>query len=409
MTRPLNIVCLATYFKGADFIRECKAHGCHVVLVTKEKTLREDWPRESLDDLIAVPNDAGPALFIDLLAFLARNRRIDRVVALEEFDVVTAALMREHLCLPGLSSSGAKVFRDKLSMAVHSRRAGINVPDFVPLVNREEVADFMERVPAPWIIKPRSDVSAIGIRRVSDAAEVMRTMDEMNERANLRERASYYLLARFVAGEVFHVDSVVNDGKVVFAGANQYGRPPMQVAHQGGAYISRTLERGSDDERALFAANKKLVKALGLERGATHAEFIKGADDGKFYFLEIAARVGGAYIAEVLEAATGVNLWREWARLEIAGGDGTSRVRLPRIRPTRREYAGIILSLAKQEQPDTSAYVDGEIIYRVKKRHHAGLIVRSPQLARVEELLSSYSQRFADDFVAVAPPPERPE
>lgn len=409
MTRPLNIVCLATYFKGADFIRECKAHGCHVVLVTKEKTLREDWPRESLDDLIAVPNDAGPALFIDLLAFLARNRRIDRVVALEEFDVVTAALMREHLCLPGLSSSGAKVFRDKLSMAVHSRRAGINVPDFVPLVNRQEVADFMERVRAPWIIKPRSDVSAIGIRRVSDAAEVMRTMDEMNERANLRERASYYLLARFVAGEVFHVDSVVNDGKVVFAGANQYGRPPMQVAHQGGAYISRTLERGSDDERALFAANKKLVKALGLERGATHAEFIKGADDGKFYFLEIAARVGGAYIAEVLEAATGVNLWREWARLEIAGGDGTSRVRLPRIRPTRREYAGIILSLAKQEQPDTSAYVDGEIIYRVKKRHHAGLIVRSPQLARVEELLSSYSQRFADDFVAVAPPPERPE
>ncbi len=404
MTRPLNIVCLATYFKGADFIRECKAHGCHVVLVTKEKMLREDWPRESLDDLIAVPNDAGPALFIDLLAFLARNRRIDRVVALEEFDVVTAALMREHLCLPGLSSSRAKVFRDKLSMAVRASNAGINVPEFVPLVNREEVTEFMERVPAPWIIKPRSDVSAIGIRKVAEAGEVMRTMDEMNERENLRERASYYLLARFVAGEVFHVDSVVNDGKVVFAGTNQYGRPPMQVAHQGGAYISRTLERGSHDERALLDANKKLVKALGLERGATHAEFIKSDDDGKFYFLEIAARVGGAYIAEVLEAASGVNLWREWARLELSDGKPSTR-----IRPTHKEYAGIILSLAKQEQPDTSSYVDEEIIYRIKKRHHAGLIVRSPQLARINDLLSSYSQRFADDFVAVAPPPERPE
>lgn len=275
MNGPLNIVCLATYFKGADFIRECKAHGCHVVLVTKEKMLREDWPRESLDELIAVPNDAGPALFIDLLAFLARNRRIDRVVALEEFDVVTGALMREHLCLPGLSSSGAKAFRDKLSMAVHSRRAGINVPEFVPLVNRDEVNDFMQRVPAPWIIKPRSDVSAIGIRKVSEPGEVMRTMDEMNERESLRERASYYLLAQFIAGEVFHVDSVINEGKVLFAGANQYGRPPMQVAHQGGAYISRTLDRGSGDEKALFDANKKLVKALGLERGATHAEFIK--------------------------------------------------------------------------------------------------------------------------------------
>ena len=400
----LTIVCLATYFKGADFIRECKEHGCNVILITKEKMLKEDWPRESLDDLIAVPNDAGPALFIDLLAFLARKARIDRVIALEEFDVVTAALMREHLCLPGLSSSGAKVFRDKLSMAVHSQRAGINVPDFIPLVNADEVREFMERVPGPWIIKPRSDVSAIGIRKVNEPEEVWRAIDEMNERENLRERASYYILARFIPGEVFHVDSVVSDGKIVFAGTNQYGRPPMQVAHQGGAYVSRTLERGSTDEKTLLATNKKLVKALGLERGATHAEFIKSDADGKFYFLEIAARVGGAYIAEVLDAASGVNLWREWARLEIA--DGKARAK---ITPSRKEYAGIILSLAKQEQPDTSAYVDQEIIYRVKKRHHAGLIVRAPRLERVNKLLDEYGRRFLEDFVAVAPPPERPE
>src|ERR1700741_5608125 len=204
--RPLNIICLATYFKGADFIRECKEHGCRVVLITKEKMLREDWPRESLDDLIAVPNDAGPALFIDLLSFLSRNRKFDRVVALEEFDVVTAALMREHLCLPGLSSSRAKVFRDKLSMAVHSQRAGINVPDFVPLVNVEEVYEFMQRVPGPWVIKPRSDVSAIGISKVSEPEEVRRAMSEMNERENLRERAFYYVVGRFIPGEVFHVD-----------------------------------------------------------------------------------------------------------------------------------------------------------------------------------------------------------
>ena len=402
--RPLNIVCLATYFKGADFIQECKAHGCHVVLVTKEKMLREDWPRESLDDLIAVPNDAGPPLFIDLLAFLSRNRKIDRVIALEEFDVVTAALMREHLCLPGLSSSRAKVFRDKLSMAVYSQRAGINVPDFVPLVNAEEVDEFMHRVPGPWVIKPRSDVSAIGISKVSEPEQVQRAMSEMNERENLRERASYYVLARFIPGEVFHVDSIVNDGKVLFAGTNQYGRPPMQVAHQGGAYISRTLERGSADEKTLLAINKKLVRALGLERGATHAEFIKSDADGKFYFLEIAARVGGAYISDVLEAASGINLWREWARLEIADGKAPSK-----ITPLRKEYAGIILSLAKQEYPDTSAYTDEEIIYRVKKLHHAGLIVRAPRLERVNQLLDDYGHRFVEDFVAVAPPPERPE
>ena len=402
--RPLNIICLATYFKGADFIRECKAHGCRVILITKEKMLQEDWPRDSLDDLIAVPNDAGPPLFIDLLAFIARKIKIDRIIALEEFDVVTAALMREHLCLPGLSSSRAKIFRDKLSMAVHSRDAGINVPEFVPLVNAEEVDEYMKRVPGPWVIKPRSDVSAIGIRKVGEPQEVWRAIDEMNERENLRERASYYVLARFVAGEVFHVDSVVNDGKVMFAGTNQYGRPPMQVAHLGGAFVSRTLPRGSADEKELLHINKKLIRALGLERGATHAEFIKSDEDGKFYFLEIAARVGGAYIAEVLEAASGINLWREWARLEIADGK-----RPTKVRPSRKEYAGIILSLAKQEAPDTSGYSDDEITHRIKKRHHAGLIVRSSRLERVNQLLDEYGRRFAEDFVAVAPPPERPE
>src|SRR4026208_195306 len=189
--RPLNVVCLATYFKGADFIRECKAHGCHVILITKEKVLNEDWPRESLDDLIAVSNDAGPALFIDLLAFLGRKMKIDRVVALEEFDVITAALVREHLCLPGMTTATAKAFRDKLMMALGARAAGIGVPEFVPLINPGEISEFMHWVPPPWIIKPRSDVSAIGIRKVETPEEVWKTIEEMNERPILRERASY--------------------------------------------------------------------------------------------------------------------------------------------------------------------------------------------------------------------------
>ena len=178
----------------------------------------------------------------------------------------------------------------------------------------------------------------------------------------------------------------------------------MQVAHHGGAYISHTLTRGSAEEKELLEINRKLLQALGLERGATHAEFIKSTADGKFYFLEVASRVGGAYIADVLEAASGINLWREWAKIEISKGqDGKT------IPPLRNEYAGIVLSLAKQEYPDTRAYIDSEIVYRIKKRHHVGMIVRSAQLARVTALLDEYAQRFADDFVAVIAPPERPE
>src|SRR3984893_7247891 len=402
-SRPLNVVCLATFFKGVDFIRECKGHGCRVVVVTKEKFLKEDWPRDSIDDLFALPNDAPNEIFIDLMRHISIQQRIDRVVALEEFDVILGASIREHLCLPGMSISRANVFRDKWAMSLKARAGRITLPDFAALINHDEIADFLNRVPPPWIIKPRADASAIGIRKVQKAEEVWSVIEELNARERLAERSSYYLLGQFIPGEVFHVDSTVNNGRVVFAAANRYGRPPMQVAHGGGAYLSHTIAHGSDDQKKLFQINRRLIKALGLEKGVAHAEFIKSAADGKFYFLEIASRVGCAYIAEVLEAAAGVNLWREWARLEI-GADVATRT----IRP-RKDYAGIVLSLARQEWPETDAYDDPEIVYRVKKKHHVGLIVRSPKLERVTELLDQYAQRFADDFIAVVPPLERAE
>jgi len=403
-TRPLNVVCLATYFKGVDFIRECKSRGCQVVLITKEKMLGEDWPRESLDDLIALPNDAGPDMFIHLVSLLARQTKIDRIVALEEFDVIIAAQIREHFCLSGMSSATARLFRDKLAMGAKAKEAGIHVPDFVSLMNHNEVRDFVDQVPPPWVIKPRLDVSAIGIKKGQEPGDVWRAIDELDRRERIRERSPYHLLSRFISGDVFHVDSLVSNARVIFAGANKYGRPPMEVAHRGGAYISHTIPRGTDDEKRLFAINRKLVKTLGLERGAAHAEFIRSTADGEFYFLEVAARVGGAYIADVLEAASGVSLWREWAKLEL--GDNSAGRKLS---PPRKDYAGIVLSLAKQEYPDTSSYDDPEVAYWVKKKHHVGLIVRSKKLERVQELLTQYAIRFAEDFEAVLPPLERAE
>ena len=384
-------------------MRTCKAEGCNVTLVTKEKMLDEDWPRDVLDEVFALPNDAPVELFLDLVSHIGKTRKPDRIVALEEFDVVIAALAREHLSLPGMSSSTAKTFRDKYAMAVKARNAGLTVPEFVAAINHEEISDYLKSVPPPWVLKPRSDVSAIGIRKVETADEVWRAIEELNQREVLRERASYHVLARFIPGEVYHVDSLVTDGRVAFAGVNKYGRPPLQVAHGGGAYISQTIPHKSAEKKKLLEINRRLIKAMKMETGATHAEFIKSQADGDFYFLEIASRVGGAYIADVLEAASGINLWREWAKLEVA--DSKSR---PRLKP-RKEHAGIILSLARQEFPDTSAYDDLEIWYRVKKKHHAGVIVRSKEHERVTELLDDYGRRFADDFIAVLPPLERPE
>ncbi len=105
---------------------------------------------------------------------------------------------------------------------------------------------------------------------------------------------------------------------------------------------------------------------------------------------------------DVVEAATGVNLWREWAKIEITGAHGAYAA------PASRGLsAGIVLSLARQEQPDLAAYVEPEIAQRIRKPHHAGLIVASKDDHRVRELLEAYVTRFYQDFHATAPPPEQ--
>ncbi len=402
-TEPLNIVCTATYFKGVDFIRECHERGAKVVLLTRYKFRDEAWPRECLVDFFMVPDDFTPDILVHAVSQIAKHIKIDRIIALEEFDVISAGRVREHLLIPGQTSADAKVFRDKLTMRAKAREAGINVPDFVHLLNYDALREFMGRVKPPWILKPRADVSAIGVKKIHEEEEVWRTIDALDARDNINEQSSYYLLEKFVAGRVYHVDSLVRNGEPLFAGVNGYGRPPMNVTHDGGVFISHTLDYDSDERFELLDLNHKLITSFGLERGATHAEFIKSDEDGKFYFLEVASRVGGAYIAETLEAASGINIWREWANIEIAGGE--NEYILPNA---RKEYGGIVLSLAKQEYPNTSAYNDDEIVYRVKKPHHVGLVIRSDSLDRVKELVNDYAVRFTNDFVAVAPPLERP-
>jgi biotin carboxylase len=280
-------------------------------------------------------------------------------------------------------------------MRARARAAGIPCPDFVHTVNNDAVHAWITRIAPPWVLKPRSQAAAIGIRKIGSAADLWHTLDALGD-----DRAEY-LLEQFVPGDVFHVDSLVFDRRVVFAAVSRYATPPMAVAHEGGIFVTQTLGDRDPLAVAMQAINAQLLEAFGLRRGASHSEFIRGGD-GQIYFLETSARVGGAYIVDVVEAATGVNLWREWAKVEIAGEHGSYTPP-----PARGYYAGIVLSLARQEWPDLSGYADPEIVMRVHKRHHAGLIVASPDETRIRDLVASYPARFYADFHASAPPPAR--
>lgn len=396
-TRPLTILCVSSYEKGQEFLRTCKAIGCRVLLLTVEKLRNADWPREAIDEIFFMPEELPVLDLINAVSFAAKSQHIDRIVALDEFDMENVSALREHLRIPGMGLTTVRYFRDKLAMRARAKEVGIAVPEFVHVLNYDNLREFMSRVPAPWLLKPRSQASGIGMKKIHEPAELWPWLDQLGD------QQSHFLLEQFIPGSVFHVDSVASEREVVFAEAHAYGTPPLDTSHHGGVFTTRTLPRESPETRILKDLNRKVLEDLGFLRGVTHAEFLKANSDGKLYFLEVAARVGGAYISDVIEAATGINLWREWARLEI--GAGKQPYQLPQ---PRQDYAGVIVSLARQETPDTSAYNDPEIVYRVKKYHHAGFVVKSPSPDHVQELLDSYSKRFQADFLATQPVPERP-
>jgi len=393
----VTILCLASYFKGLDFLREAHRLGCRVLLATSESLRDAAWPREAIAELFFVPDVNKQWKQEDLIlgvSHLARRETIDRIVPLDDFDLEKASALREHLRVPGMGETTTRHFRDKLAMRVKAASDGLPVPGFVHALNDDRVRAFCARVPPPWFLKPRQQAGAIGIRRIDDEEALWAAITELGD------RASYYLLEAFVPGDVFHVDSIVYEREVRMAVASRYGTPPFDVSHGGGVFTSSLVERGTGIERDLLDLNRRVLGSLGLVRGVSHSEYIRG-QGGQLVFLETSARVGGAHIADLIEAATGVNLWAEWARIELAGGEGPYDVI-----PPRADYAGLIVSLARQEHPSMEAYADPEVVWRLDKRHHAGLIVRSPSHARVQELLASYLTRFNADFLATLPPRE---
>jgi biotin carboxylase len=397
-----HIVCIASEHKGNEFLEECQNAGWHVTLVTRKKLLDEPWMWTSLNNVKTVEDDAEVVDYARAVTNIAGTQPIHRVVGLDEFDVLTAARTREHLQLGGMTSSHALRFRDKLTMRNIAAKAGIPCPEFVGAFNPDDINEYLDRVPGPWIVKPRNEVSAFGIRKCETKEDVWQSLSDLDARGTWRDHPSQFLIEKFIVGSVFHVDSVVENGKVVMAGVSQYGRPPFEVSHYGGVFTTSIVPYRSKVRKELEALNTQLLEAFKYERGVSHAEFLQSAEDGKFYLLEVACRVGGAYIANALEHACNFNLWREWAKIEIATPEKPYKA--PRL---RKDYAGVALALANQDEPDTSHYTDEEIVYRVKKPKHIGLIFYSQKQDRVDELLNVYSERITADFLAVAPAKER--
>src|SRR5262249_33604870 len=143
----MTILCIATYFKGEPFLRECRSLGATVLLLTVDSLAGAAWPREAIDEIHTVTRGQPSAEIKKAVDAIARKHAIDGVAALDDFDVETAAMLREHLQVPGMGRTTASRFRDKLAMRMKARSSGIPVPEFSPTFNDSQVTEWTARVP----------------------------------------------------------------------------------------------------------------------------------------------------------------------------------------------------------------------------------------------------------------------
>lgn len=399
MSESKTFLCISNYFKGNAFLTSLKKQGNRVFLVTTEQLRDKPWAVEYIDEIFFMPGqdlDWDMDLLLKGVGGLMKEHKVDAIVALDDYDVEKAAFLRENFRIPGMGQTTGRYFRDKLAMRIKAKDAGIRVPAFSSLFHNADINHFADTVDAPWVLKPRSEASAHGIIKVYDKESLWRHLDELGD------NRIYYLIEQFKPGDVYHADGLQLEGKTLFITVSKYLATPMEISQGGGIFRSANIPYGSDDDKKIKKVNEAIMKAFGLKNGASHTEFIKSREDGEIYFLETASRVGGAHLAEMVEAATDINLWAEWAKIEDAVVKN-KKYELPKV---AKNYAGIVLTLSKFEHPDLSSFDDSEVCFRVPLEYHAGLIVKSPKQERIMQLLDQYAERFASELSATAEAPE---
>ena len=246
----------------------------------------------------------------------ARRHGVELVASTSEDDVLRAARLRDRLGVAGQDSVGATAYRDKVVMKRLARAAGLTVPAFATVDDPVDLLDFIEAEGYPVVVKPRFGAGAEGVSILHGQPDLDAFLDRQRE-SELPYLPGQWMAEGFVHGDFFHVDGIMQDGRIVHCWPSQYNGGVAEHLH-GQTPLSSIL-LAADDERAPVLRNlaDRLIEALPAAPLplAFHLEAWIDAD-GSPVLCEIASRAGGGPIADAYERAFGVHLAKEGLRAQ---------------------------------------------------------------------------------------------
>lgn len=275
----------------------------------------------------------------DMAAALAGRTEVAAVVPGFEYSISTASAVAQRLGVRGITPRSAELLRDKRSMKQALEAHGVQVACGVPLaVERADdsvLKDVARRVGFPAVVKPVNGSGSLRVRRIEDFGELCDQV-ELSRRDPIHDMGlsigGRLLVESYVTGPEVSVEGYVAEGtvRVVAVTEKQLGPEPHFV--EVGHIVDAGLEPAAraEVERVTRAA----VEALGLHVGVFHLE-ARLTSSGPVV-IEVAARLGGDRIPELVAASYGFDLPRAMiqvlAGLPVTPPDAVGRQRVAGVR-----------------------------------------------------------------------------
>ncbi len=254
---------------------------------------------------LAVADEAEIVDFSDTLAVIqaARRRRPDGVLTVSaDRAVPVVAAVAEALGLPGIGSETAHGMTQKIAMRRRLAEQGVPQPRFAAARGLQEARLAAQTVGFPAVLKPADSGGQRGVFRLESADD----LDAHLHAALAESAAGEVVIEEYCEGLELNGIAVARDGRVDVLTLSDRLRPAGIGFGVGWIHVYPTTIFGDvleEAERVAMAA----VHALGMRDGIAFPQLLVG-DDGSVRVVEVAARIPGGQMADLVRHGVGVDL-----------------------------------------------------------------------------------------------------
>ncbi len=230
------------------------------------------------------------------------------VIAIYEFDILLASLLREKFGLEGQSYKSALDFRNKVLMKQKAQQNGLKTPAFAEIKTVFDLLDFIETYSYPVFVKPIDKAGSVNTTKISNEHDLKKFLQ--------KGIPSNIEVEEFIDGEMYHVDGIVINGELKLISASTLLEGGTSI-FAGGHLSGNLLDEKNPLSSRLINYTIKLLESLDTPKTTTfHCELFHTIQD-EIVLCEIASRTGGTRINTVNHVAYGVNLNQTLVRAQM--------------------------------------------------------------------------------------------